>query len=94
MKSLKHEGGGGYFLKTTFLLRILAYLANFVPLILTVKEKCRTYLTSNSSGLDGQNQAELTRRAVFGLLFTHGEPLLLRYSRMAMAKLLSKLKMN
>ena len=30
------EGGGGYFLKTPFLLRFLAYLANSVPLILNL----------------------------------------------------------
>ena len=46
--------------------------------IKNMKEKCRTYLTSNSCGLDGQNQAKLTQRAVFGLLLTHGAPLLLR----------------
>ena len=45
-----------------------------------------------SIGLDGQNKAKLTWRAFFGLRYTYGAPILLRYSRKA--KLLSKWNMS
>ena len=87
--------GGGVFFKNAFFIAFSGVSRQFRPINFNCEGEMSNLPHVKFLRSDDQNQAGLTRRAVFDLLLTHGAPLLLSYPRKAtMAKLLSKSKMK